>query len=108
MLIYGCYYVKAMARPRTNTVAKTITLTKDLYEDAEKTANQLGVSFPEYVRYLIIDDKREYLRKIEILDEETEKELGEAMEDYKKGNYAVLTSEAEIDEYFDNLLEEED
>lgn len=92
-----------MARPRTNSVSKTITLTEDMLENAEIVSSRYGVSIPEYIRNLIFNDTRRVLGGIEILDEETEKELKEAREDYKKGRFTTLSSKKDIDDYFDKL-----
>jgi len=87
-----------MARPRTKTTSKTLTLTHSLLENAETVAGYLGVSFPEYVRNLIINDTRRFIEKIPTLDEETIISLGRALKEVKQKKGKLLQSKEDIEE----------
>lgn len=68
---------------------------------ADRRVNELGISFPEYVRYLIIND-------IKIVTEEyasskLENAIQEAREEIANGDYIVLKTNEDIDNLFDNL-----
>ena len=41
--------------------------------------------------------------KIPLVDEETEKLIAQGLEDYKKGRYTELSTDEDIDKYFDSL-----
>ncbi len=70
----------------------------------ESKAKRFGISFAEYLRHLAIKDIE--TEEYEILDEKTEKELGKAFEDYRKGDYVVLKDSKSIDTYFKGLADE--
>lgn len=68
---------------------------------ADRRVNELGISFPEYVRYLIIND-------IKIVTEEyasskLENAIQEARKEIANGDYIVLKTNEDIDNLFDNL-----
>ncbi|MBI2356730.1 hypothetical protein HYV12_01625 [Candidatus Dojkabacteria bacterium] len=69
----------------------------------EGKAKRFGVSFAEYLRHLAIKDIE--TDEYEILDEETEKEVGKALEDYRKGNYITLKTKKDIDDFYLNLAD---
>jgi hypothetical protein len=53
-----------MAQPKTATVIRQLGLSPTLAEKADKRAVQLGLSTPEYIRYLIVQDEptpKEYI-----------------------------------------------
>ena len=93
-----------MARPRTNTKTKQITFSVGLLELAEKKAEKFGITFPEFVRHVIINNVADDL-PVEYLDEKTSKEVGEALEEYKQGKGTKLKSKKEIREHFKQVLE---
>jgi hypothetical protein len=91
-----------MARPKTNSVSRTITFTEDMLENGELVAKRYGVSFPEYVRNLVFNDTRQLLG-VEILDEKIEREIAESMRDYENGDCTVLKTDKNIDDHFKKL-----
>lgn len=86
-----------MARPRTNTTSKSITLTHALLENAQTVAGYLGISFPEYVRNLIINDTKEFIDKIPTLDKETILSLGKALQEVKQKQGTSLRNKDDIE-----------
>lgn len=45
-----------MAHPRTTTIVKQFSFSKTLYDMAQRKAGRLGLSTPEYIRHLIVQD----------------------------------------------------
>lgn len=60
-----------------------ISLPPELYARVERQAKVFGLSFPEYVRFLMIQDIRD--EPVEMVDEETEERIGQALEAHKAG-----------------------
>jgi hypothetical protein len=53
-----------MAQPKIATVIRQLGLSQTLAEKADQRAVQLGLSTPEYIRYLIVQDEptpKEYI-----------------------------------------------
>jgi hypothetical protein len=78
-----------------------------MYTLLSKRTKQLGISIPEYLRFLVINDTKPLIDNIPMIDLETENEIGKALKNYKAGRYKTLRNEKEIDEYFKNLDNEE-
>lgn len=77
-------------KAKSKRIQKLITVSPQLYHLANLQAMRLGLSFPEYVRHLLanaVERKEEY---IPMVDEETEKRIGESLKDIEKGNYIVV------------------
>jgi hypothetical protein len=79
-----------------NKILKQIMFSEEINRRAMQMAKFLGLSVPEYIRYLIVKDSEE----VEILDEETSKEVAEAYQEYKRGNFTVYDPK----EYSPNFL----
>ncbi len=45
-----------MAQPKTATIIRQLGLSQTLAEKVDKRAAQLGLSTPEYIRYLLMDN----------------------------------------------------
>lgn len=87
-------------RTIVNTIPKLFRFSQSLLKMGEKRAEQLGISFQEYVKYLIVSDID---TNYTLMDEETEKRVGESLKDIEKGNFVELRSSKDIVEYFDKL-----
>lgn len=61
-----------MAQPKTATVIRQLGLSQTLAEKADKRAAQLGLSTPEYIRHLIVQDNEDRLGDRPHLSEQTE------------------------------------
>lgn len=77
----------------TNSVKKHIVLPYELYEMAQTKAKKFGFRLGEYVRYVIARDVEE---DIPMVDEETEKEIGIALKEYKEGKYVTIHNRDEL------------
>jgi L-lactate utilization protein LutC len=62
----------------------------------EKT-EQLGVSVPEYVRHLIINDVEE------TADEELEAAIAKGLRDYSEKKYVIIKDKKELKEFLEEL-----
>ena len=84
-------------------VQKLITFPPHLYSLLEKKADQLGVSFATYIRTLAIYDIKNQIEEIPLVDEETEKQIGQALNDLKEGRFTTIKNGKELDEYLKSL-----
>ncbi len=82
------------------TIQKLVTFTPQLYSNAEAKAKQLGVSFAEYIRHLIINDVEEDVTTFPMVDADTNRRIGESLQAYKEGRYS------EVDPTNDDQLNE--
>jgi len=74
----------------TNRVQKLVTFSPRLYYNAEAKAKRLGVPFAEYLRYLIIKDVEEDIANLPMVDEETNRRIGESLKAYEEGRYTEV------------------
>lgn len=88
----------------TQRVQKLITFSPQLYQIVLTKAKQLGLSFGEYIRHLaVIDVKEKVGEYLPMVDEETEKGIGQSLKDLKKGRYTVIKNKKELDTYLSSL-----
>ena len=84
-------------------VRQTITFKENLYQRSLKRAEFVGLSYPEYLRNLVVNDlslNGGYLNGVENLKGEDETSFGEALEDVKKGRVRKIKN---IKDYVDSL-----
>lgn len=48
--------ILVMARPKSSTTTKQIVFPVGLLKLAEKRVRDLGISFPDYIRFLVLQD----------------------------------------------------
>lgn len=84
-------------------IQKLITFSPHLYNLVEKKAEQLGVSFPEYIRMLAVSDIKKQVEELPMVDEETEKQIGKSLQDLKAGRYTTIKTKRELDAYLNSL-----
>jgi hypothetical protein len=71
---------------------------------AEKKAEYLGFNLPEYVRYLIAKDIERSSEIVEIATPELEKEIGNAIKEYKKnGPVKRIKTEQQLKAYLTQI-----
>lgn len=68
-------------------IQKLITFSPQLYQLIELNAQKVGLSFPEYIRTLAVDDVRKEAEKEVLVSEQAEKRIGRSFEDIKRGRY---------------------
>jgi hypothetical protein len=71
----------------TQRVQKLVTFSSKLYDNAIARANSLGIPFAEYVRHVVIKDIEEGIENIPMVDNETNKRIGQSLNDIEKGRF---------------------
>lgn len=79
----------------TQRVQKLITFSPQLYQIVLTKAKQLGLSFGEYIRHLAVIDVKEEVEHLPMVDEETEKRIGQSLKDLKAGRFIDVDSSNE-------------
>lgn len=74
----------------TARVQKLITFSPQLYENIFAKARRLGLSFGEYMRHLAIIDVKDEIEHLPMVDEETEKRIGQSLKDLAEGHYVEI------------------
>jgi len=87
----------------SNYKQKLISFPNPLYAIANQKVKRIGISFSEYVRFLMIRDIETEFQEMPILGKKTIKEITQAMLDYKKERYTRLTTAKEIQKHFAKL-----
>ncbi|MBI4225896.1 hypothetical protein HY612_02175 [Candidatus Roizmanbacteria bacterium] len=88
---------------QSKRIQKLITFSPQLYSLVKEKAERLGLSFPEYLRLLAASDVKKEVEQIPMIDEETEKRIGESLEAYRKGQYTTISTKEELEKYLKNL-----
>lgn len=84
-------------------IQKLITFSPQLYQLVEKNAADLGISFPEYIRVLAVNDVKKMVEKMSFVNEEVEEQIAKSIEDIKNKNYVTLSSEDELDSHLQSI-----
>ena len=63
----------------------------------------LVLSEAEIIKVALAEKYDKEKEELPMVDEETEKMIGKALEDYKNGRYTELRTDEEIEKYFDSL-----
>jgi len=74
----------------THRVQKLVTFSPQLYYSADTKAKELGVPFAEYLRHLIMKDVEKDVANIPMVDEETDKRIGQSLKDFAEGKYIEI------------------
>ncbi len=61
------------------------------------------LSEAEIVKLALSEKYQREMRDLPLVDEETEKLIAKGLKDYKNGRYTVLSTNEDIDKYFDSL-----
>ncbi|MCX7996627.1 MAG: hypothetical protein N2691_02590 [Patescibacteria group bacterium] len=72
----------------TKRVQKLITFSPQLYTHLEAKARRLGVTFPEYIRSLALEDIKGEVNDIIIASREMEEAIGASLDDYQTGRFS--------------------
>src|SRR3990167_1628516 len=81
---------KRYMQKQNNRIQKLITFSSQLYSLVKEKAERLGLSFPEYLRLLAVSDVKKEVEQIPIVDEETEKRIGQSLKDFEKGRFTTI------------------
>ncbi len=74
----------------TLRVQKLITFSPQLYQVVLAKARQLGLSFGEYMRHLAIIDVKKEVEHLPMVDEATDKRIGQSLKDLEEGRYTQV------------------
>jgi len=78
-------------------VQKLITFSPQLYTLVENKAQRLGVSFPEYIRSLAVEDIKEEKAPFLVASSELSDAVDLADKEFKQGDYKELDPDNEDD-----------
>ena len=87
-------------------VPRQIIFTSKLNELAIKNAGNLGVTVPEYVKFLILQDSRTNTNLTGELSQEEELSVARGMDDYASGNVTTLRNKQDIVDHLEKLAQE--
>jgi|SRR3989338_7369706 len=94
---------KRYMQKQNNRIQKLITFSPQLYSLVKEKAERLGLSFPEYLRLLAASDVKKEVEQIPMVDEETEKRIGQSLKDYKEGRYTIISTKEELKKHLNSL-----
>lgn len=89
-------------RTQVQQIQKVITFSPQLYKLVEDKAKQIGMSFAEYIQALAVKNSKEP-NDYPFVDEETEKQIGQGLKDFKEGRYTEIKTKKELDTYLKSL-----
>jgi antitoxin component of RelBE/YafQ-DinJ toxin-antitoxin module len=61
-----------------------------LLVQARKRAKKQGMTFTQYIQYLLNQDLNEDAQAIPMVDKETEKSIAQSLKEFKEGNYETI------------------
>lgn len=96
--------ISAQPSPHTRKkrVQKLITFSPQLARYIEFKAEKMGVSFPEYIRALAMNDIKDQVDDIIVASPEMERQIGLAMQEVDQGHVSYLdpSNQDELDQLF--------
>lgn len=81
---------------------KQISFSTQILEKVDKRLEDLGIGFPEYIRFLVLNDMESNKERIYI-NEELEKALDRSINDIINGKVTKLSNPKEIKDHFNHL-----
>ena len=84
-------------------IQKHIGFSPSVIEVAEKKAERFGMTFPEYVRFLVLGDVRTEMEQVEVLEGEELESFIRGIEDYKAGRTTKFKNAKEAVKYLQSL-----
>jgi hypothetical protein len=91
----------------TPTIVRQLSFSKTLADIADQRAKELGLSTPEYIRFLIAQDSRSVPPRREKISEEAEKELFADLIEFMKEEQKNPTRGARSAEELMKMLDQE-
>lgn len=68
-------------------IQKLVTFSSKLYNNARARADSLGIPFAEYLRHVVIKDIEKNTKDLPMVDEETNKRIGQSLKELEEGRY---------------------
>lgn len=87
---------------QTVRVQKLITFSPQLYQVVMAKAKQVGLSFGEYIRHLVVVDVKEDIGHLPMVDAQTNEYIGQSLKDIAEGRYVDINPSDE--QALNNLL----
>lgn len=84
---------------------KQIGFSDQMITYVNERLDTLGVSFPEYIRYLVLQDTTHIRDKIPFVTTEEEERLIESMKNLSDGDYVAHNKRDDIRRYFTQRLD---
>ena len=88
---------------QSQRIQKLITFSPQLFELIEQKVLRLGVSFPEYIRGLAVNDIKKSVEAIDFLTMEEEEGVRRSLADIKEGRYTIAKSDEDIEKHFKSI-----
>jgi hypothetical protein len=97
------YIIMSTNNQTQNTVIRQVGFPQPLFELIKIRLEQLGISTPEYVRHLVIEDIKPLYKDIPMVDLETEESIGRALDDIETGKVTRLKSTSAIKDHLNKI-----
>ncbi len=97
------YIIMSKNNQTQNTVVRQVGFPQPLFELIKIRLEQLGISTPEYVRHLVIEDIKPLYKDIPMVDLETEESIGRALDDIETGKVTRLKSTSAIKDHLNKI-----
>lgn len=91
-----------MKTMHTELVQKMVSVPTTLYQLANSKAQSLGLSFGEYIKFLLISDVKESKKPMSRLEKITK----EALEESKRGEVEIIDTPAKLEASFEEMWKE--
>lgn len=85
------------------SIQKLITFSPELYLLVKTKAEKFGMSVPEYIRVLALNDVKKAVENLPLVDENTEKNIEKSLSDYQHGKYIVVNDSPGLDRYLEKI-----
>lgn len=77
-----------------------VSVSSELKSLVQSRADGIGVPVAQYVKNLIINDVKQPIYQV---DTETEKRIGQSLQDLKDGRYTIIQGKKELDAHLDSI-----
>ncbi len=77
-----------------------VSVSRELKSLVKSRAQNIGVPVTQYVKNLIINDVKTPSYQV---NEDSEKRIGQSLQDLKEGRYTILRSDEDIENHLNNL-----
>lgn len=104
-LLYKCVIKYTMSQhiQLKKSVTRQVVFPQKLYNLIEVRLNQLGISTPEYIRQLVIEDVKPLYKDLPLVDLKTEISIAAALKE--KSNSPILSTKKDVQKYLDSIVE---
>ncbi len=97
------YIVMSTNNQTQNKIIRQVGFPQPLFKLIKIRLEQLGISTPEYIRHLVIEDIKPLYKDIPTVDENTEESIGRALDDIDAGRVTRLKSTSQIKNHLNKI-----